>query len=207
MLNTKLVGEILEVLYNDNTGQPVLLNPMLQNGGYSSHDILVTMQYMNDQGMIGGSLHRQLGTNNPNTRKRYTLEEVQIKTNISPKGRKEYMDYYMPRQIESVTTINAIGHGNIINTGKNGKIDANIHISIGDKTALTERLLSSGVEKTDIDELLAIIDTEKPDGDSFGSKTGKWIKKMLGKAIDGSWQVGIGAAGTLLAEAIKAYHG
>ena len=207
MLNTKLVGEILSVLYNDNTGQPVLLNPVLQAGGFSSDDILVTMQYMIDQGMIGRSLHRQLGTNNPDTRKRYTLAEVQIRTLLFPKGRKEYMDSYMPRQTGAVTNVHTTGDGNVINTGSNSTINANIQINKGDKKALTDKLVSAGVDKADVEELLVVIDTEKPEGDSFGSKTGKWIKKMLGKAIDGSWQVGIGAAGSLLAEAIKAYHG
>jgi len=30
---------------------------------------------------------------------------------------------------------------------------------------------------------------------------------MIGKALDGTWQIGIDAAGTLLAEAIQRYYG
>lgn len=30
---------------------------------------------------------------------------------------------------------------------------------------------------------------------------------MLAKSLEGSWQIGIGAAGTLLADVIKGYYG
>ena len=39
------------------------------------------------------------------------------------------------------------------------------------------------------------------------SRVNNWIKKMMNKSLDGSWQIGIGTAGTLLADAIKGYYG
>lgn len=58
-------------------------------------------------------------------------------------------------------------------------------------------------------ELIEIIDTEEPNAENktFGEKVNGWIVKMVNKALDGSWNVGIGAAGSLLAEAIWKYYG
>ncbi|QNR85074.1 hypothetical protein H9N25_00760 [Pedobacter riviphilus] len=103
-------------------------------------------------------------------------------------------------------TITNNGDGNVVNTGSNSQITANINIIKGDKEALTKSLKENGVATEDISDLLMVIDTEKPNGNSFGEKVNNWMKKMLAKSIDGTWQVGIGAAGSLLAELIKAYY-
>lgn len=110
--------------------------------------------------------------------------------------------------IMSQTIITNTGDGNILNAGDSSKIEANITINKGDKNALAEKLKESGIENADIDELLAILDIEKSmHNGKFGAKTNSWIKKMIGKALEGSWQVGVGAGGTLLAEAIQAFLG
>ena len=45
------------------------------------------------------------------------------------------------------------------------------------------------------------------DKDKFGPRVSAWIGKMIGKAAEGSWQIGLGAAGNLLAQAIAKYYG
>ncbi|HCN85274.1 MAG TPA: hypothetical protein DIT07_16890 [Sphingobacteriaceae bacterium] len=104
-------------------------------------------------------------------------------------------------------TINTTGDGNIINTGDKSKITAEINITKGNKELLEKTLKENGVNHEDITELLNVIDTEQPTDNSFGIKVNSWLQKMLSKSLDGSWQVGIGAAGTLLAEALKSYYG
>ena len=104
-------------------------------------------------------------------------------------------------------TINTNGDGNIVNTGANSSISATIKITKGNKDQLVNTLKENGVENDDIAELLTVIDTEKLEGDGFGVKVNSWIKKMLSKSLDGTWQVGIGAAGSLLADVLKAYYG
>jgi hypothetical protein len=61
----------------------------------------------------------------------------------------------------------------------------------------------------DINELQTVIDNDNPvmEKKKMGSKVGDWTKKMLGKAVDGSWKVSLGIAGKLLADAIQAYYG
>lgn len=105
------------------------------------------------------------------------------------------------------TTINNNGDGNLVNTGDHTKITASINISMGSKNQLEQILRDNSVEQADISELLAVIDTEVPTPSGYGTKVNLWLQKMLAKSLDGSWQVGIGAAGTLLADAIKKYHG
>ncbi len=74
---------------------------------------------------------------------------------------------------------------------------------------LNELLKRNNVSDDDIESLKEIVETETPDSvnKKFGVKTNGWIVKMVGKCLDGSWAIGIGAAGKLLADGIKAYYG
>lgn len=115
-------------------------------------------------------------------------------------------------QITSImnqTIINTSGDGNVVNTGEKVKISATINITKGNKEELTKHLEDIGLSKADTSDLMEILDEERPDFQkkTFGQKVNGWTQKMLGKALDGSWNIGIGAAGTLLAEAIKSYYG
>jgi len=106
------------------------------------------------------------------------------------------------------TTINNTGDGNVINTGESSTIHANIQIAKGDKEKLKKDLAENYVQQEDIDDLTAIIDTEKVSAEGvFGEKVNGWIKTMLSKSLEGSWQIGIGAAGSVLATIIQHYYG
>lgn len=111
--------------------------------------------------------------------------------------------------IMSQTIINTSGDGNVVNTGKKAKIDAEIIINKGNKDDLAKHLQENGISEKDTIELINIIDTEKPnkENNTFGEKVNDWTKKMIGKALDGSWNIGIGAAGSLIAEAVGKYYG
>lgn len=110
--------------------------------------------------------------------------------------------------IMNQTIINQ-GDGNVVNTGGNSTITAKIKIKKGDKNTLSDNLKENGLTDEEIVPLIEIIDQEEPDREQgkFGAKVNEWIQKMIGKTLDGTWQIGTGAAGTLLAEAIKAYYG
>ena len=111
--------------------------------------------------------------------------------------------------IMNQTIINNTGDGNILNAGENVQITANIKIAKDSKIDLLKYLQDIGISKEDTSELIEIIDKEVPnfDNKTFGHKVNTWTQKMLGKALDGTWNIGIGAAGNFLAEAIKAYYG
>jgi len=111
--------------------------------------------------------------------------------------------------IMNQTIINNSGDGNVLNTGEKANITATINIKKGNKEELAKHLQDIGLSDADTTELIEIIDTEEPnfENKTFGQKLNTWTLKMLGKALDGSWNIGIGAAGNLIAEAVKTYYG
>ena len=89
--------------------------------------------------------------------------------------------------------------------------DSTITFNIGTKDfqSLERVLEQNGVQKTDLDELKGALESEnvKNPSEGFGPKVSGWIAKMMQKAASGSWQIGLGAAGNLLARAIAKYYG
>src|SRR5690554_36605 len=97
------------------------------------------------------------------------------------------------------TTINNTGDGVVIASGDNNKVTANINVSKGSKTELENYLSENAIEDSDIQDLLTIIDEEPATAiDKYSTKVNTWIIMMLNKAVNGTWEVGIGAAGALL---------
>ena len=103
---------------------------------------------------------------------------------------------------------NTFGDNTIIVVGDQNKIEATI-INPWDFESLQKLLERNEVERDDIDELKIILDEERPEPETgkLGPRVSKWIGKMVQKCLDGTWLIGIGAAGKLLADAIKAYYG
>jgi len=104
--------------------------------------------------------------------------------------------------------IHNYGDANLINTGSNSTINNKVNIEKNNFESLRKLLTANYVAPSDINELQSIID-EQPDYEKglFGPKVSSWTQKMFNKSLDGSWQVGIGAAGTILGEALKKYYG
>lgn len=98
------------------------------------------------------------------------------------------------------------GHTTII-VGDNNKV--NYTITEGSFDSLKDMLSKNGVSNGDISELKMILESEKPNSEKkiFGNQTNGWVSKMISKSLEGSWSIGIGAAGKLLADGIKAYYG
>jgi hypothetical protein len=99
------------------------------------------------------------------------------------------------------------GAANLVGTASQSVIEFNIGVK--DVAALERILRDNGVAESEIVELRDAIETEpemKPN-QGFGPRVSSWIGKMLGKAADGSWKIGTGAAGSLLAQVIAKYYG
>jgi len=125
-----------------------------------------------------------------------------------------------PEEIKSISE--EIGTKNLLNNtmfGDNTTIilgDNNIQavnniVKNNDIDSLVKFLTQSGVSKEDTADLVKAIED---DGDKIdyedkkpGSNVTNWIKKMLSKAVDSTWKIQIGAAGSLLATAIAKYYG
>lgn len=79
----------------------------------------------------------------------------------------------------------------------------------GDRQALADELRKHSVSEDDIQTLDAAIaeDPVPTTENQYGPSVRGWMSRMLGKAVDGSWNVGISVAGTVLASALQRYYG
>ncbi len=116
-----------------------------------------------------------------------------------------------PLESEMVTHIfNTIiygGSANIIGTANDSIIT--FHIGANDFGSLERVLIYHGIHPEDIAELKESIESEPKAiaKDKFGPRVSAWIAKMMGKAAEGGWKISLGAAGSLLAQAIAKYYG
>ena len=104
-------------------------------------------------------------------------------------------------------TITATGNRHIINTGNNNTINVNHDSYKGDLDALRNRLSENAVSKDDINEISEIVVQEEPSDGNFGLRVKEWIGKMINKSLNGVWEVGLSAAGGILAEILNHYYG
>ena len=104
------------------------------------------------------------------------------------------------------TTVHG-GSANLVGTATASSIVFNIGPK--DFSALERVLVEHGVPKTEIGELRDALNVDPAPSapGKFGPKVSAWIGKMMGKAAQGGWNIGIGAAGDLLAQAIAKYYG
>lgn len=74
---------------------------------------------------------------------------------------------------------------------------------------LSNYFKANQVPEENISELISIIETDNPDiiTKQFGDNVKTWVNKMITKAMDGSWTVGLAAAGKVLADGISKYYG
>lgn len=95
--------------------------------------------------------------------------------------------------------------------GNNSAQTVSNRVSRNDFESLATYLRASNVSVDDINELKAAITddatTSEVATNQFGPGVRNWMKAMLAKAVDTSWQIELGIASNLLTEAIKAFYG
>jgi hypothetical protein len=75
---------------------------------------------------------------------------------------------------------------------------------------LANELRSHGVAEDDIaalDIALSADPTALAPGTQLGPEVKGWMKRMMAKAIDASWNIELGVAGGLLTSALQKYYG
>lgn len=99
------------------------------------------------------------------------------------------------------------GAANLVGIASGSQVTLNIVER--DFNSLKTALLRSGIQESDIDELESILsaESETTTKKAFSPGVSSWIANMVGKAASGSWQVGVGAAGAMLAQALSKYFG
>lgn len=100
------------------------------------------------------------------------------------------------------------GAANLVGSATNAPVTFNV--SQGNFGTLEKLLTANGVPNEDVQQLREAVQAEAtvaPGSGGFGPRVSSWIANMVKKAAQGTWQIGIGAAGGLLAEAISKYYG
>ncbi|MFL5764926.1 MAG: hypothetical protein ACJ77K_13360 [Bacteroidia bacterium] len=107
-----------------------------------------------------------------------------------------------------MNNINNTGDGNVVNTGSNNTITVKTKITKNDLSSLKRALKEIKIQDGDIEEICEIVSVEKPVSKTqLGQKANSWISRMLEKSLNGTWQIGAGAAATILGEAVMKYYG
>lgn len=113
------------------------------------------------------------------------------------------------KTIDNLFNNSVFGDNTTIIVGEGNSQKINIKYSKGNFKVLEELLKKHQLSETYIRELQEIIDDDNPDKTNmlFGEKVKTWVNSMMTKAMENSWEIGLGAAGNLLSEGIKAYYG
>lgn len=111
----------------------------------------------------------------------------------------------------------SVNHFNIQNlqgvagTISGGTINQNNQMNIKemDFDSLAKYLAANNVAFSDIQTLKEAIqhDSIPTESNKLGENVSGWIATMMGKAANGSWDIGIATAGTLLAQSIASFYG
>jgi len=104
---------------------------------------------------------------------------------------------------QTFNTTMADGASFVVGDGNTQNITNNL--VKGDFNAVKKILKDSGVENSDIEELRTILNNDPVDTNrkEYKKPLQSWIKKMTGKAIDGSWNIGLESASGLITEILK----
>lgn len=99
------------------------------------------------------------------------------------------------------------GNANLVGTANNSSIVFNI--ASNDFDSVHRVLRDNDVSEKDIAELKRALTQDKPPQSpgQFGPKVSSWIAKMVQKASEGTWNIAIGAGGSLLSEVISKFYG
>lgn len=78
-----------------------------------------------------------------------------------------------------------------------------------DFDSLAKYLAANNIAFSDIQTLKEAIqhDPIPTESNKLGENVSGWIATMMGKAANGSWDIGIATAGTLLAQSIASFYG
>jgi len=113
-----------------------------------------------------------------------------------------------PNQITQIfhTTVYDGGSATLVGSAQNSSVNVIVR---NDFESLRHYLEKEGVSAEDVNELKSALTADgKPTSKArLGPKVSSWIGKMVCKAAEGSWKIGIGVAGKLLTDAILRHYG
>jgi hypothetical protein len=118
------------------------------------------------------------------------------------------------KALAAATDVSGMFHGAVFGDNATVVVGNENRIKVnnqkGDFDALAKLLTTKGVSEHDVGELKAAVAADEGKVDivnkSFGPAVKVWIREMMRKAVEATWQIELGVAGGLLTEALKAYY-
>lgn len=108
---------------------------------------------------------------------------------------------------KTANTVSVTGTGNVVAAGTGNQIHIGSMNVGGNLDQLKEKLAELKVPQEDIEEVAAIVQQEKPDGNGeLPPKAQSWLKKTVDQVTKGASEVVIHTVAHLLAGVIKAYY-
>ncbi len=113
-----------------------------------------------------------------------------------------------PNQITQIfhTTVYDGGSATLVGSAQNSSVNVIVR---NDFESLRHYLEKEGVSAQDVNELKSALtaDGNPTSKERLGPKVSSWIGKMVCKAAEGGWKIGVGVAGKLLTDAILKHYG
>ena len=104
---------------------------------------------------------------------------------------------------------NQVINGNVTTISSSGA-GGRIVVQVGerDREGFEKALNDAGIPSRDAKELAEILESEEAEGSEqpWGSKARAWLAKNIGKAADGTWNVGLDVATKVMTEAAMQYY-
>lgn len=202
-------------------GQAVgVLEKLAEGTGTLQHPIPVELNHLFNEALSGGFTVNRAWSEIDLSQVRQILVEVRSRLldfalNLQTEIGADVADEDVKKAAAAIDAPGLFSHaifGNnaTIVVGSHNKQQVTNVIVKGDFDTLTSTLKSSGVGDEDVADLKAAIDADKDapelEEKKFGPRVKAWMQKMLGKAVEASWQIELAVAGGLLTEALKAYY-
>jgi len=136
----------------------------------------------------------------------FILELTEIDPNI--KDSEEAISDLPKEEVRNVFNYTIYGSHNVVAGGEDVQQDVTQVVSEGSDEELTSYFQNLGVSEEDTEELLqAIEEDDEPQEANFGDRVQSWIGKMVTKASQGTWKVGVEAAPKLITQGLMQYYG
>lgn len=121
----------------------------------------------------------------------------------------------MEEKLKKIDTSNLFnraifGDNTVINLGNNNSLKVTNSITNNDLPALKKHLLENGFDSDDVDALEIAIQTDGPIAgkpSQYGSEVGKWFAKIISKAAQTTFGIGVAATTEVATHALKKYYG
>jgi hypothetical protein len=136
----------------------------------------------------------------------FILELTEIDPNI--KDSEEAISDLPKEEVRNVFNYTIYGSHNVVAGGEDVQQDITQVVSEGSDEELASYFQNLGVSEEDTEELLqAIEEDDEPQEANFGDRVQSWIGKMVTKASQGTWKVGVEAAPKLITQGLMQYYG